>query len=80
MQKNNSKTEARNQKFRVGDFVLIKIDRVDKKLPLHSNLLGKIVEVENSYACVNVTKQKNSRSWYSFLRKNSDLSIASRAL
>ena len=52
----NKKNEARNQKFKVGDFVSIKIDRVDKTSPLHSNLLlGKIEEVVNSYVRV-VTK------------------------
>ena len=36
-----------------GDMVSIKIDRVDKTLPLHSNLLlGKIEEIVNSYACI----------------------------
>ena len=56
IEQTNQKNEARNQKFKVGDFVSIKIDRVDKTSPLHSNLLlGKIEEVVNSYVRV-VTK------------------------
>ena len=56
IEQTNKKNEARNQKFKVGDFVSIKIDRVDKTSPLHSNLLlGKIEEVVNSYVRV-VTK------------------------
>lgn len=56
VEQTKKKNEARNQKFKFGDFVSIKIDHVDKKKsPLHSNLpLGKIVEVEH-YAHV-VTK------------------------
>lgn len=53
VEQTKKKNEARNQKFKVGDFVSIQIDRVDKTSPLHSNLLlGKIEEVVNSYACV----------------------------
>ena len=56
IEQTNKKNEATNQKFKVGDFVSIKIDRVDKTSPLHSNLLlGKIEEVVNSYVRV-VTK------------------------
>ena len=40
------------RKFKVGDIVSIKIDRVDKTSPLHSNLLlGKIEEIVNAYIC-----------------------------
>ena len=50
------KNEARKKKFQVGDMVSIKIDRVDKTSPHHSNLLlGKIEEIVNTYARV-VTK------------------------
>ena len=50
------KNEARKNKFKVGDMVSIKIDRVDKTSPFHSNLLlGKIEEIVNTYARV-VTK------------------------
>jgi len=42
--------------FSIGECVAIKIDKVDKKSPLHPNvLIGKITEVENDYAKV-VTK------------------------
>ena len=54
-QTTKKKNEARNQKFKVGDFVSIKIDRVDKTSPLHSNLLLGKIEVVNSYVRV-VTK------------------------
>ena len=56
VQQTQKKNEARNQKFKVGDMVSVKIDRVDKTSPLHSNLLlAKIEAMENSYARV-VTK------------------------
>ena len=56
VQQTQKKNEARNQKFKVGDMVSVKIDRVDKTSPLHSNLLlAKIEAIENSYARV-VTK------------------------
>ena len=36
-------------KFKIDDFVSIKIDNVDKTFPLHPNLLlGKVTEVENN--------------------------------
>ena len=36
-------------KFKIDDFVSIKIDKVDKTSPLHPNLLlGKVTEVENN--------------------------------
>ena len=58
MEQTKKKNEVRNQKFKVGDFVSIEIDRVDKTSPLHSNLLlGKIEEVVNSYVRV-VTKYR----------------------
>lgn len=48
---NQEKNEARNQKFKVADLVSIKIDRVDKLLHHHSNLLlWKIEEIVNTYA------------------------------
>ena len=41
------------RKFKVGDIVSIKIDRVDKTSPLHSNLLlGKDEKIVNTYARV----------------------------
>ena len=45
--------ENQPRKFKVGDIVSIKIDRVDKTSRLHSNLiLGKIEEiVVNTYIC-----------------------------
>ena len=55
IEQTNKKNEARNQKFKVGDFVSIKIDRVDKTTSLHSNLLLGKIEVVNSYVRV-VTK------------------------
>ena len=55
IEQTNKKNEARNQKFKVGDFVSIKIDRVDKTSSLHSNLLLGKIEVVNSYVRV-VTK------------------------
>ena len=53
-----TQSQKKNQprKFKVGDIVSIKIDRVDKTSPLHSNLLlGKVEEIVNTYARV-VTK------------------------
>ena len=50
--------ETRNKvnKFKIDDFVSIKIDKVDKMSPLHPNvLLGKVPEVDNSYAKI-ITK------------------------
>ena len=48
-----SKKEARKSKFKVGDMVSIKINRVDKTTPLHPNLLlGKITVFQNTYAKV----------------------------
>ena len=41
--------ESRNKvdRFKIDDFVCIKIDKVDKSSPLHPNvLLGKITEVD----------------------------------
>ena len=45
--------ENQPRKFKVGDIVSIKIERVDKTSRLHSNLiLGKIEEiVVNTYIC-----------------------------
>ena len=38
-------------KFKINDFVSIKIDKVEKTSPLYTNLLlGKVTEVENHYA------------------------------
>ena len=43
-------------KFKINNFVSIKIDKVDKTSPLHPNLLlGKVTEVENDYTKI-VTK------------------------
>ena len=53
-----TQSQRKNQprKFKVGDIVSIKIDRVDKTSPLHSNLLlAKVEEIVNTYARV-VTK------------------------
>ena len=50
--------ESRNKvdRFKIDDFVCIKIDKVDKSSPLHPNvLLGKVTEVEDNYAKI-VTK------------------------
>ena len=58
-QKYNKKmkeSRGRVNKFKIGDFVVIKIDKVDKTSPLHSNvLLGIVIEVQESYSKV-VTK------------------------
>ena len=58
-QKYNKKikeSRGRVNKFKIGDFVSIKIDKVDKTSPLHPNvLLGKVIEVQESYSKV-VTK------------------------
>lgn len=49
-------SRGRVNKFKIGDFVAIKIDKVDKTSPLHPNvLLGKVIEVQESYSKV-VTK------------------------
>lgn len=56
--KNPEEKESRGRvnKFKIGDFVAIKIDKVDKTSPLHPNvLLGKVIEVQESYSKV-VTK------------------------
>lgn len=51
-----SRKKTQPRQFKVGDIVSLKIDRVDKTSPLHSNLLlGKIEEIVNTYARV-VTK------------------------
>ena len=55
---NKKMKESRNkvERFKIDDFVCIKIDKVDKSSPLHPNvLLGKVTEVENNYAKI-VTK------------------------
>lgn len=55
---NKKMKESRNKvdRFKIDDFVCIKIDKVDKSSPLHPNvLLGKVTEVENNYAKI-VTK------------------------
>ena len=58
-QKYNKKmkeSRGRVNKFKIGDFVAIKIDKVDKTSLLHPNvLLGKVFEVQESYSKV-VTK------------------------
>ena len=48
-----TQSQKKNQprKFKVGDIVSIKFDRVDKTSPLHSNLLlRKVEEIVNTYA------------------------------
>ena len=55
---NTKMKESRSKalKFHADEFVCIKIDRVDKTLPLYPNdLIGKIIEVEDDYAKI-VTK------------------------
>ena len=55
---NKKMKESRNKvdRFKIDDFVCIKIDKVDKSSPLHPNvLLGKVTEVQNNYAKI-VTK------------------------
>lgn len=43
------KQEKKQPKFKVGDMVAVKIDKVDKTSPLHPNmLLGKITSIEES--------------------------------
>ena len=38
-------------RFKIDDFVCIKIDKVDKSSALHPNVrLGKVIEVEKNYA------------------------------
>ena len=40
-------SRGRVNKFKIGDFVAIKIDKVNKTSPLHPNvLLGKVIEVQ----------------------------------
>ena len=49
-------SRGRVNKFKIGDVVAIKIDKVDKTSLLHPNvLLGKVIEVQESYSKV-VTK------------------------
>ena len=55
---NKKMKESRNKvdRFKIDDFICIKIDQVDKSSPLHPNvLLGKVMEVEKNYAKI-VTK------------------------
>ena len=55
---NKKMKESRNKvdRFKIDDFVCIKIDKVDKSSPLHPNvLLGKITEIEKNFAKI-VTK------------------------
>ena len=52
---NKKMKESRNKvdRFKIDDFVCIKIDKVDKSSPLHPNvLLGKVMEVEKNYATI----------------------------
>lgn len=53
------------RKFKVGDIVSKKTDCVDKTSPLHSNLLGKIEEIVNTYPRV-VTKFHPCKSLHSY--------------
>ena len=49
-------SRSKPSRFKVDDYVTIKIDKVDKITPLHPNvILGKIISMENDYAKV-VTK------------------------
>ena len=53
MVKQTRKKEVKKSKFKVGDMVSIKINRVNKTTPLHPNLLlRKITAFENTYAKV----------------------------
>lgn len=55
--KSNTMQEWKKNYFKVNDTVAIKIDKVDKTLPLHPNvLIGKGLQVENNYTKV-VTRQ-----------------------
>ena len=48
-----SEANPRKRLYKVGEMVSIKIDRVDKKSPMHPNLLlGKVIEVQNNYVQV----------------------------
>ena len=56
IKQSNKKAKKKSSDFKIDDVVSIKIDKVDKTAPFHPNmLLGKITEIENSYARV-VTK------------------------
>lgn len=72
-QKYNKKmkeSRGRVNKFKIGDFVAIKIDKVDKTSLLHPNvLLGKVFEVQESYSKV-VTKFGVISSYISTNRLN----------
>ena len=44
-------SRKKKDKFKIDEFVSIKIDQVDKTSPLHKNVLfGKVTEVDNNYA------------------------------
>ena len=48
-----TRQSSRSKSFKVDDMVSIKIDKVDKKTPMHPNMLmGKITATENGYAKV----------------------------
>ena len=48
-----TRQSSRSKSFKVDDMVSIKIDKVDKKTPMHPNMLmGKITAIENAYAKV----------------------------
>ena len=64
--------ESRNKvdRFKIDDFVCIKIDKVDKSSPLHPNvLLGKITEIEKNHAKI-VTKFGIISTYISMSRLN----------
>ena len=62
-----TQSQKKNQpwKFKVGDIVSKKTDCVDRTSPLHSNLLGKIEEIVNTYLRV-VTKFHPCKSLHSY--------------
>lgn len=69
---NKKMKEFRNKvdRFKIDDFVCIKIDKVDKSSPLHPNvLLRKITEVEKNYAKI-VTKFGMISTYISTCRLN----------
>ena len=64
---NKKMKESRNKvdRFKIDDFICIKIDKVDKSSPLHPNvLLGKVMEVEKNYAKIHVVTKFGIISTY----------------
>ena len=59
-------SQSRKAPFKIDDMIAIKIDRVDKTSPVHSNmLLGKIMEIRKNYAKI-VTPQGIIKGFISF--------------